>query len=661
MTGLQMPKKEKTFSAGELLYKQGQPCSFVFTVVSGTAELFYEENGKKHVLGRKGKNGLLGEKNVLDGTYDCNARALTDLVVTVQNAEEYIEFLQRSGELTPHVFQKKVDFAQQDDVAFDFSFDDEVEKQQPEKTVLKAQKERKSKLVPFQSDKSGFNSQALPDEMSSALVRVEKRARDLTVREPSVLPAEIKRHKIKKWLYGFTDGKNTAEPVILLASVSSDEKNRIRNELYMVLSEISGLRVKVVDKAVDDRDLKRGTLQIRSWLDQHDADTGIYAFLNDTGGTLEIRSVGALSGSDTGVAMSGFRFFLPVEMNDEQKALLKIFAVCALTPQCSEQEKLLHLLLPSLLNEVADYASKPMSGLSKEEQAVNLIAFGNVLTWTGLMNYAQNRQDQAREVYERALMLLPAHASEYVFVSRQVGFLRQIQGERNESLEAFKIAEETFQKGLRAVSEENQPEIYGDLNLRIGNVRQRIALQTGKGRDFVLAMTSYRNALKTLTPQSHIQYWADAMNGLARTMQLFSSYGSKTVLLKKSVGLYEKELCFLDEKSHPLLWARACNNMASALFWLADRQGTDSGLLRRAVEVFSDALRVYRQTGAIRMANVAGDNLKYVEDVLAQMENATSSFDKVPDGNGNAKDNAGRETSLTFEKIHLLEDLEEGD
>ena len=39
-----MPKKEKTFSAGEVIFKQGEPCQTVYTILDGKAEL-YEDDG----------------------------------------------------------------------------------------------------------------------------------------------------------------------------------------------------------------------------------------------------------------------------------------------------------------------------------------------------------------------------------------------------------------------------------------------------------------------------------------------------------------------------------------------------------------------------------------------------------------------------------------
>ena len=82
-----MPKKEKTFSAGEIIFKQGDSCSSVFTIISGKAELYYEVNGKARILGRKGEDDILGTNSVLEGSYDTSARAVTELVVSVQSAD----------------------------------------------------------------------------------------------------------------------------------------------------------------------------------------------------------------------------------------------------------------------------------------------------------------------------------------------------------------------------------------------------------------------------------------------------------------------------------------------------------------------------------------------------------------------------------------------
>lgn len=672
-----MPKKEKTFSAGDILFKQGDPCSSVFTIISGKAELFYEINGKARILGRKGEDDLLGANSVLEGSYDTSARAVTDLTVSVQSADEYIEGLQRSGELSPAAKpQNKVsDSFDDDDDDFSFSFggdDEEEEKPAAKKTARPpARRAGRSTALTRKGTAADDNDEEEKNvnDSSSALVRVEKPRPAPVVQKPVVLPAEIKRFPIKEWLREGSDETIAFGPVVLMASVAGDDNGAVRDELYRTLRQVPNLQVKVVDKAVTDANAQRGAMQMRAWLEQHNADVGLYAALDNAGRVLEFHTVRPVLNYETQPFTAGSRFFLPVQMTDEQKTLLKIFTICAMTPTRLEHEQLLRLFLPSLLNEVTAYASKPMVGLANEEQAVNLTAFANVLSWVSLITPGENRQTQAAAIYEQALKLLPPYAPEYVFVNRQVGLLHQMEGERRDSVEAYKVAEETFKKGLEAVSEKYQPEAYGDLNLRIGNVRQKIAMQTGAGEDFAAAMTAYRDALKTLKPGLHTERWADTVNGLARTMQLFSSYSTKTTLLKKAVELYEKELSVLNRDAQPLLWGRACNNLASALFLLADREGGNPALLRRAVEVFSDALQVYDKAGAHQMATVADNNLKRAEKVLARTEKELEKNknwlddilnDATPDSQKTDQENppAGDEP-LVFERIAVFEELDD--
>ena len=665
-----MPKKEKTFSAGEVIFKQGEPCQTVYTILEGKAELFYEINGRARILGRKGEDDQLGADAVLEGAYATSARAVTALSVSMQSAEEYISQLQRSGELSPTAK------ADDDDDDFDFSFgDDDDEEEEKPKLPVRAGRPRTS-IVPTsrgkrkpdddEDDVREKEKEKKEEKKPSALVKVEKPLPVVAeVQKPVILPAEIKKFPIKEWLREGTETSVAFGPVVLLASIDRDAAGEIRDGIYQTLRQIPNLQVKAVDKSITDPNIRRGAMQMQTWIEQHNADVGLYGVLDNAGRILEIHTVRPANQTDMSLFSAGSRFFLPVQMSDEQKTLLKIFTICAMTPTRLEHEQLLRLFLPSLLNGIIAYASEPMTGLTAEEQAVNLTAFANVLSWTSLILSDANRQNQAMALYDKALKSLPSHAPEYVFVNRQVGLLRQMEAEKSDSVESFRAAEETFKKGLEAVSEKHQPEAYSDLKQRIGSVRQKIALQTGDGEDFAAAMTAYRDALRPLSPHFNTERWADAISGLARTMQLFSSYSTKTTLLKKAVELYERELAVLDKDESPMLWGRACNNLASALFLLSDREGGKADLLRRAVEVFSDALQVYDKNGAKDMAVVADSNMRRAEKVLKKTEkelekNKNWLDDLLKDDEkkeGKAAD--ADDEPLTFERIAVFEELDD--
>lgn len=634
-----MAKKEKFFSAGELLFRQGEPCKNVYTILDGQAELFVETNGRERIAGRKRADDVLGADDVLNGVYSASARAVGELTVQVATADEYIAKRQRTGALSP----KDDSFAfDNDDDGFDFDSDDNDD---------------------FDFDKPVGNPASraanLPNDKDEppkkqALVKVERpRAPAVkAVDKPVVLHAEPKHSALADWLKEGTDGEVSFGTALVLASIDGDDDGAIRESLYQILRQIPNVRVKVVDGVIDDANGARAAMQMRTWMEAHAADFGLYARFDNAGRVLEFHAVrgGTVENNPFDV---GTRFFLPVQMDDLHKTLLKAFTVGVLMPTRLEHEQLLHLFLPTLLNEAGAYAAEPMTGLTAEEQGANLTCFANALSLVSLFKFAENKTALASEVYEKALTLLPPYAPEYVFVTRQVGLIHQLDGEQKEDIADFKLAEQAFQKAADAVSKKYKPEAYGDLKLRIGNVRQKIAFRSGNGEDFVSAMTAYRDSLSVLKPAKDADKWADAVNGLARTMQLFSSYSTKTTLLKKAVELYERELTVLDRDEKPLLWARASNNLASALFLLSEREGDNPDLLHRAVEVFSDALAVYDKLGAEKMANVAHNNLKRAEKALAETERELEAKQNWLD------DLLGGDEPLKFEKIELADDLKD--
>ncbi len=666
-----MPKKEKNFSAGEVIFKQGEPCRFVYTILEGRVEMYYEVSGKARVLATKVEDDMLGANCVLDGTYDTSARAVNNVVLAVQEADEYIAKLQRSGELSPLVKSTSLGEASEtaedegDDFNFDFDaeFEENVE-EEPSFSKRPSLAGRKSTALSLTRPTKGVFGEEQEEKKESskqAVVKVEKPRPQKPVKtdEPHILPADIKRAPIKEWLLeGMYEEQPSFGTVVLLASVAGDDNDECRRMIYQALRQVPDLKIKVVDTAVNDSNPQRAAMKMRSWMKQHLADVGLYATLDAAGRLMEFHAVRAALPNDprSSFLKAGSRFYLPVDMKEEHRALLKIFTVAAIVPTRLEHEQLLRLFLPSAVREAAPFGLKPMTGLNDEEQAANLAYFGTVLSLAAVLKPTGEDRARASEAYEAALNLMPPTAPEYVFVNRQLGLLHQIAAEKKQDIQGLKKAEETFVAAVSSVSPSVQPETWGDLKIRIGNVRQKIASQTGNGEDFASAMTAYREALGRLKPSVHIEKWADAVNGLARTMQEFGAHSPKTTLLEKSVELYERELSVIDKDRFPMLWASASNNLASALFMLFEKTD-NSDLLRRAVEVFSGALAVYNRMGADRMAAVANNNLHHAEKTLSKLERELEEKKNWLDDI--LEEAPVEEEPLVFEKIAVFEELDD--
>lgn len=650
-----MSKKEKKFSKGEILFKKGETCENIFTIEEGKVDLFDSPTGTGRRIGSKTVNQILGEDDLLnEGFYSKTAKALTDVIVEVQSREEFILNKQKKGALAPTFDDEfNLNFDSNDG---DFDLNDFTEESvSPVKNKRKQLSKNESK-----------NEVQVKHSDNQALVKVEPLHRTVQPlkNSPIILSADAKKSSLTQW---FQENQNKIPvafgPILLLAQIDGDTDNKIVLSLYEILKTIPNLQVHLIDKPILDVGYERARLQMLSWIDQYEADFGLYAQPDNAGRILEFHIV------NTGVQKQtyniGTRFFMPISMDETQQKLFQAFCVSTMVPRRLEQEQILRLFLPNLLNSLIPYAQKPMIGLSSEEQGVNLVCFANALSLIGLSGYMESKTSIAFEIYKEAIKLLPIYAPEYVFVTRQVGLLQQIEGEKNRDLSSLKDAENTFLKALSVISGKMQPDVFADLNLRVGNVRQNIAIQSGNGQDFANAIKSYKDALGTFSPQKNLEKWADAMNGLAKTLQIFSSYSTKTTLLSKSIEIYERELSALNKEANSILWARTANNLASALFALFEKENHDISILRRAVDVFSEALAVYDNLGQPKMAEVAQKNLKKAEFILKRTEKEFEEnknwLDDIVQNDYNEDKSAEKneEEPLTFERIAVFEELDE--
>ena len=330
-----MPKKEKFFSSGETLFTQGEPCAAVYVIVEGQAELSAEINGRKRVLGRRKADDVLGGEDALNGVYAASARALTDLVVTVKTADEYISGLQKSGELSPRAkaFGNN-DGDDGDDGGFDFSFGDDDDFSAP---AVPVRKKPPSRALKKREEDDGdidfpFGEEPEKPEKKQALVKVEKPKKVPAVPDfykPAVLPANPKKSPVSEWIREGRTEKPLVGTVLLLASVDGDDDGAIRDSVYRVLRQIPDLTVKVVDEAVTDPNGARAAMQMRAWMTVHDADFGLYARLDNAGRLLEFNAVRKSASSGDPPFAVGTRFFLPVHMEPRQETVLKAFTVSA--------------------------------------------------------------------------------------------------------------------------------------------------------------------------------------------------------------------------------------------------------------------------------------------------------------------------------------------
>jgi serine/threonine-protein kinase len=86
------------FSAGEIVYRQGDDAEEAFVIMDGQCEAFHDEDGEREVLRRLGPSDILGEVALLSGgTRAATVQASCDMTVRVVTRSSLARELERNG------------------------------------------------------------------------------------------------------------------------------------------------------------------------------------------------------------------------------------------------------------------------------------------------------------------------------------------------------------------------------------------------------------------------------------------------------------------------------------------------------------------------------------------------------------------------------------
>ena len=89
-------------------------------------------------------------------------------------------------------------------------------------------------------------------------------------------------------------------------------------------------------------------------------------------------------------------------------------------------------------------------------------------------------------------------------------------------------------------------------------------------------------------------------------------------MLEKAADACVRALEIRRKENGPLLWAATQNNLGSALFLLG-KMTHNEAQLEGAADAFDQALGVYQEFNATRMANVAQKNLSKVRALMEEI------------------------------------------
>jgi len=99
----------KVYAAGEVLFKEGDPPSFVLLVLTGKLEVFVDREAGEMVLTETGPGAILGELGVLCGTSRAaSVRAREQATVLQWNAAAFRNILLRYPLISERIFRESL-------------------------------------------------------------------------------------------------------------------------------------------------------------------------------------------------------------------------------------------------------------------------------------------------------------------------------------------------------------------------------------------------------------------------------------------------------------------------------------------------------------------------------------------------------------------------
>ncbi len=563
-----MAEDEIEYNAGDIIYTEKEAGNAVFLIISGMVELYRQ--GTLVMDCRPGE--YFGETEVMDNTVRMMAAvAKTKLLVKKMNKNDFMMLLKMDGDASVSVVKgisKKMLLLSRIDG----------------KSVTSAPSSARGSLKKLSPSRSLIKK---PDEASTAMEPPKKK--------PSFL----------SFLF-----KDAAEelplnaPLIIIPAIEGDDEHNYQHLVADILRQLHGIRVRTYDQNMPTRDINKAFIIADSWLKDKHANLVLWLEREKNTSAIKIRFIPRDLNHDIPGIFNIYNVLkLPVNLNNEDKTLLKATVAGALPGLSYEQNKLLKLLIPQTLE-----------GVSPPTDPDNLFCYANVLASAGNFDTKSTFYKQAEEAYRDYLRI--SVDKEKIYLSQahyQLGLIWQTKGELLNDVDTLYKSAQAYDEAIQNVDRLHFPSEWALYYLKLGSVLYKIAQLEDDNEIYEQAMSAYKNALDVYNKSFEPMRCAEALNGLGLTMHVVAEHLKNKELAKNSVKLYSSSLEIRSREETPILWAATKNNMASAQFLLGRLTGEPEYYMN-AVNGFREALDMYEKSSSYRMALVTTKNLKRAEE-----------------------------------------------
>ncbi|MAN78792.1 MAG: hypothetical protein CMM77_16580 [Rhodospirillaceae bacterium] len=573
--------RKQQFRDKDIIFREGDPATRAFTIITGKVDLVTEVDGKEKHLAVLGPGKTLGDADMARGRHQ--ATAIAAGTVTLRPLDQQALALVKAPVQAPGLLARLL---------------------APLAAPPSGTTHRRFSLF-------GWFRQIKEASQPADPTRIEIRVAALAPEPPA---ADAESPPI--------DDATDPETLILDAFADLDGVRARPLKKPLSLPE---------DTEPQDR-ANRIHWAARQVLAQAEADI-LICFEPDASGkrlTLRFLPLGIQNEDPPGMFHASQVLVLPAQPDPALMGLMAAVTLAATIPLTEVKKIRLAKVLPQAMEQAAPAveALGLAADMTDRDRTIARMFFAHLLTLSSGPAGQLEGYRMAADIYGQAIAFLKedADAFDRAVAQRALGAILPTLAPEWETLEMaaddeHKAAGPMAQAAalLEAAAEQftrdNYPKEWAALQNRMGQICYRIDAQEGDQELLKQALNHYQAALQVFNRVEHPMRWAEVMNNIGQAAAILGEQLKSVELFEKAIEACSGALEVRQKLDHPLLWAATQNNLGSALFMLS-KQTHDPGQVEAAREAFSLAKGVYEARGAHRLTMITEKNLSRVERLL---------------------------------------------
>ncbi|MEQ8505030.1 MAG: cyclic nucleotide-binding domain-containing protein [Rhodospirillales bacterium] len=575
-----MTTKKQQFRDKDIIFREGDPATRAFTIISGKVELVTEVDGKEKHLGLLGPGKSLGDTDMSRGRH--MATAIAAGTVTLRPLDQQaLALVNNTAPRGPGLLARLLGPL----------------------AGPPAGSGRRFSLF-------GWFRQIKEASQPADPTRIEIRLAPLSAK----VPAPEQDHP-----------EATPDPTPETAIMDA-------------FAGLEGVRVRQLKKPVtvpEDTDpddvFNRLHWMARQTLAQAEADIliGYETDASTNRLTLRFLPLGIQNEDPAGLLHPAQTLVLPTAPGEALCALAAAVALAATVPLTDVKKNRLAKLLPEAIERAmpAVEALEDTSALTDRDKIIARLFFANLLTLVSAPSGQIEGYRMAADIYGQVIEALSEEtdALDRAVAQRALGAILPVLAPQMEDLVVTE--EEDKPEGpmaqamtlLEAANEhftrEVHPKEWAALQNRLGHLCYRMDAQEGDQDLLKKALNHYQAALQVFNRVDHPMRWAEVLNNIGQAAAILGEQMKSVPLFEKAIEACSGALEVRHKLDHPMLWAATQNTLGSALFMMA-KQTHDPAQLEAAREAFGLAKSVYEARGAHRLTLITEKNQARVERMM---------------------------------------------